>query len=70
MKDIFGRTLAIGDIVACERPSYKGLYKAQIIKFTPQMVRVKFLDMPTYHKQETLQPPGCVVKFVEEKQTE
>jgi hypothetical protein len=42
MKDIIGRELAIGDIVACERAEYRGLILATIIKFTPKMVRVEY----------------------------
>lgn len=42
MKDIFGNILAIGDIVAFNRPRYRGLTTGKIVAFTPKNVRVEY----------------------------
>ena len=54
MKDFLGKELAIGDKVICENTGvYKGLHKAVVVKFTPQMVRVEFLNGSTALKDST-----------------
>lgn len=40
MKDLFGNDLNLGDIVGFNPPSYKGLTKGKIDKFTPKGVKV------------------------------
>ncbi len=42
MRDIFGRQLAVDDRVAFNPPTYKGLVKGVIVKFTPKMVTVSY----------------------------
>lgn len=42
MKDIMGKELAIGDRVAFNPPTYKGLALAMITGFTPKMVKLSF----------------------------
>lgn len=42
MKDFVGNELTLGDTVAVAPKNYRGLIRAQIIKFTPQQVRVKY----------------------------
>ncbi len=42
MKDIFDQRLNIGDVVAFNRPIYRGLMTGKIIAFTPKQVRVEF----------------------------
>ena len=40
-RDLFDRTIEIGDFVAVNPPYYKGLVQAEVIEFTPKMVKVK-----------------------------
>lgn len=42
--DRFGNVLEIGDEVAFNPPYYKGLAAATVIGFTPQQVRVRYID--------------------------
>ena len=42
MKDIVGKELAVGDRVAFNPPTYKGLALALITGFTPKMVKLSF----------------------------
>lgn len=41
-KDILGRELAIGDVVAFNPPTFKGIILGKVIKFTPKMIRVQY----------------------------
>ena len=42
MRDIFGREILIGDVVAVNPPYYKGLAKAKVIRFGKVMVTVQY----------------------------
>ena len=42
MKDIFGQVINVGDLVAFNPPSYKGLIMGRVTGFTPQKVRVEY----------------------------
>jgi len=42
MKDFFGNTLAIGDVVAFYNPGYRYFVTGTVIKFTPQQVKVAY----------------------------
>ena len=44
MKDIAGKVLNVGDIVAFNPPHYKGLCRGKVIKFTPLMVTVDYKE--------------------------
>lgn len=64
MKDIFGQVISIGDVVAFNPPSYKGLIRGKVTGFTPQKVRV---DYPSsYHRgtmdKTTVFPSDLAVK--------
>ena len=39
-QDIFGNDLVIGDTVAFNPPTYKGLVRGKIVGFTPKNVRI------------------------------
>lgn len=41
-KDIVGRELAIGDVVAFNPPKYKGIILGKVVKFTTKGIRVQF----------------------------
>lgn len=43
MKDIFGREIQIGDLVAFNPPYYKGLVIGKIIKFNHKTVTVEYI---------------------------
>jgi hypothetical protein len=45
VRDYFGNELAVGDTVAFCEPGYRNLITGQILNFTPQKVRVKYLSM-------------------------
>ena len=49
MKDFFGYELAIGDKVAFNPPTYKGLTNGVVVKFTPKGCRVMY---KSYHGEE------------------
>jgi hypothetical protein len=42
IKDFFGVVINIGDIIAFNPPSYKGLTQGTILAFTPQKVKIKY----------------------------
>lgn len=42
MKDIAGKILKVGDIVAFNPPHFKGLCRGKVVKFTPQKVTVGY----------------------------
>ena len=67
MKDFFGNQLKIGDKVAAIIPRYRGLVLADIIAFTPQQVRIRFLNTWNYGREvgkieETIQYPNQLIK--------
>jgi hypothetical protein len=51
MKDYFGNELNIGDQVAFYAPDYRMFTTGTIIKFTPQQVRVSYLNTWNYGKE-------------------
>jgi hypothetical protein len=55
MKDISGKDLMNGQLVAFNPPRYKGLIKATVIGFTPLMVRVEYKS--NYGVQKTVVSP-------------
>jgi hypothetical protein len=64
MKDIFGKTLEVGDIVAFNPPSYKGLIKGKVLGFTPLKVKIEYYYSGTGKNTTTVQWPRDLVKFV------
>jgi hypothetical protein len=63
MKDIFRTAISIGDTVAFNPPSYKGLILGTVVAFTPKLVRVSFKRSPSQELSETvIWPSDCVVK--------
>lgn len=42
VKDLINRELAVGDVVAFNPPSYKGLTIGKIVKINPKMLRIAF----------------------------
>ena len=44
MKDIVNREISIGDMVAFNPPYCKGLLSGKVVKFTPVMVRIDYID--------------------------
>lgn len=63
MKDIMGVELQVGDVVAFNPPSYKGLIMGKIIAFTPKMVRVSY-KYSSEVSTSTVVYPSDVVKKV------
>ena len=63
MKDIFKTELQIGDVVAFNPPSYKGLIMGKIIAFTPKMVRVSY-KYSGRDEESTVVYPSDMVKRV------
>lgn len=65
MNDIFKQELAIGDIVAFNPPTYKGLLVGRIIAFTPKMVRVEWNTGAKYDpiRSTVLWPQDTVKKI-------
>lgn len=68
MQDFLGRDLEIGDAVVTTPKNYRGLVKATIVAFTPQQVRVKYINTWNYGKpgrEELFLTPSCtLVKIV------
>lgn len=64
MKDFLGKELSIGDGVVLIRPNYRQLIKAKVIRFTPKMVVVEYVDtMWPYEQQvKARQTPDQLVK--------
>ena len=50
MTDYFGNELAIGDRVAFYAPGYRQFTTGTIIKFTPQQVRIEYVNTWNYGK--------------------
>jgi hypothetical protein len=48
MKDFRGKPLAIGDRVITTSLHYKGLVVAEVVGFTPKMVRIKLVTSSNY----------------------
>lgn len=42
VKDIVGNELNVGDTVAFNPPTYKGIILGTVVSFTPKMVQVKY----------------------------
>ena len=67
MKDFLDNELAIGDEVVATPKNYRGLVRAQIVAFTPQQVRVKYLNTWNYgapgREENFLTPPNTLVKI-------
>ena len=68
MKDYFGNELAIGDEVAFYAPNYRMFTTGTIIKFTPQQVRVEYVNTWNYgnpgHTDTYLAYPSMFIKKV------
>lgn len=66
MKDFLGRNLEIGDSVIVIAPNYRHFVLARIIKFTPNRVRVSFMNTWNYggdgYYTEILQDPSQLTK--------
>jgi len=60
-KDFFGQELKVGDKVASLIKDYRGLTKAEVIKITPQNIRVTYKTHNNYVR-EYLCPSDWVVK--------
>ena len=70
MKDFAGNRLHIGDIVAVTIPNYRTLVRAEVIKFTPQNIRVQYSKKLWDGKEEKIEylcPPNFVVKIADGK---
>jgi len=71
--DIFGNEVNIGDCVAFNPPTYKGLVKGTVIKFTPKGFTVTYkhrnYDKTTtvfeLVKKSTVSPPQVVSKDIQ-----
>jgi hypothetical protein len=70
MKDFTGKDLQIGDNVVFITPRYRAFSKGQIVTFTPQNVRVVYLDQNgaiklNWRKEpdEILQHPSQLIKI-------
>lgn len=63
MKDFFGNELRVGDEVAFCEPGYRNLIIGKIQHFTPQKVRVEYLDM-SKSKTTYLGEPNFFIKKV------
>lgn len=64
MDDFTGRPISVGDRVAFNPPSYKGLIGGSVVGFTPQKVRVafeKYSWMPGREYGTTVFPRDLVV---------
>jgi len=48
MKDYFGNELGVGDKVAFTEPQYRNLIDGEVVKFTPQKVRVRYMTSAGY----------------------
>lgn len=66
--DFLGRELAVGDEVVTTPKNYRGLVKATIVGFTPQQVRVVYMNTWNYgspgKEEKFLTYPGTLVKIV------
>lgn len=67
MKDFLGYDLALGDDVVTTPKNYRGLVKAKIIAFTPQQIRVSYINSWNYGKpgieELFLTPPNTCIKI-------
>ena len=63
MRDFFGNELVVGDEVAFCEPGYRTLITGKIQHFTPQKVRVEYLDM-SHSKTTYLGEPNFFIKKV------
>ena len=64
-KDIFNNELKIGDAVATQAKNYRGLVIGEIVSFTPQKVRVKYINNWNYtpgREEEYLTESEWIVK--------
>jgi hypothetical protein len=66
MKDFLGRELEIGDSVIVIAPNYRHFVLARVIQFTPNQVRVSFMNTWNYgsdgYYTELLQTPSQLTK--------
>ena len=63
--DFLGQELAVGDTVILIAPRYRLLTKAEITEFTPQKVRVKYVNIWNYrdgHECNMIQDADQLVK--------
>ena len=66
MKDFQGVKLHMGDVVAFTAPGYRNLVKGKIIAFTPQQIRLEYVNSWNYKPGMTdtfLTHPTRVVKL-------
>lgn len=67
MTDFLHNELAVGDTVVLIAPGYRHLVKAEITAFTPQKVRVRFMNTWNYgfpgYETHFLQDPEQLVKI-------
>ena len=61
MLDIFDRELSVGDLIAFNPPSYKGLRKGVIVAFTPKNVKIQYFDF-SHDQRITWMSPKDVMK--------
>lgn len=65
-KDFLGNVIDIGDSVAFMTPNYRCMVLGTIIAFTPQKIRIKYLNTWNYGSQglekEFLANPDQVIK--------
>lgn len=68
MKDFHGQELAVGDEVTTTPKNYRGLVRGKIVAFTPQQVRVEYLNTWNYGEagraEKFLTYPSTVVKIL------
>ena len=60
MKDFLETDLEIGNYVIISLTEFSNLTVAQVVKFTPQKVRVKFRDMYGRIKEKLMDPDRMV----------
>jgi hypothetical protein len=63
VKDFFKQDLTVGDFVAFNPPKYKGLTMGKVVGFTPQKVKVEYLDININQQTVTNQWSFNVVKY-------
>jgi hypothetical protein len=66
-KDFLNKELNVGDVVAFTAPSYRSLVKGTIKSFTPQKVRISYVNTWNYgtpgRPDEILQYPEQIIKI-------
>ena len=72
MRDFFNTELTVGDTVAFMAPGYRNLVKGTIIRFTPKMVIIEYLNNWNFSNPgypcEIKQTPDQIIKDVNNEQ--